>query len=77
MPKTAFTYRQLDERLRTLGFSVRTQKGKARIYRPSDGRQCHPPGRPLRSRSLAAPSGRGAALQEYDLESLEMDKTSR
>lgn len=33
MPKTTFTYHQLDERLRALGFTVHTQKGKARIYR--------------------------------------------
>lgn len=33
MPKTAFTYTQLDERLRALGFSARTLKGKARIYK--------------------------------------------
>jgi predicted RNA binding protein YcfA (HicA-like mRNA interferase family) len=30
--KTAFTYRDLDKRLRALGFTVHTQKGKARIY---------------------------------------------
>lgn len=33
MPKTVFTYGLLDERLRTLGFTAHTQKGKARIYR--------------------------------------------
>lgn len=33
MPKTAFTYGQLDERLRALGFSARTLKEKARIYK--------------------------------------------
>ncbi len=33
MPKTAFTYGLLDERLRALGFTAHTQKGKARIYR--------------------------------------------
>jgi len=33
MPKTTLTYGQLDERLRVLGFSARTQKGKARIYK--------------------------------------------
>lgn len=33
MPKAVFTYGRLDERLRNLGFTVRTQKGKARIYR--------------------------------------------
>ena len=33
MPKTILTYGQLDERLRVLGFSARTQKGKARIYK--------------------------------------------
>lgn len=33
MPKTAFTYGLLDEQLRALGFTVRIQKGKARIYR--------------------------------------------
>ncbi|HEY7428226.1 MAG TPA: hypothetical protein VH682_28590 [Gemmataceae bacterium] len=33
MPKAAFTYGLLDERLRALGFTARTQKGKARIYR--------------------------------------------
>ena len=32
MRKTAFTYGQLDEKLRALGFTVHTQKGKARIY---------------------------------------------
>jgi hypothetical protein len=32
MHKATFTYRQLDESLRALGFSVRTLKGKARIY---------------------------------------------
>lgn len=31
--KSTFTYGLLDERLRSLGFTVRTQKGKARIYR--------------------------------------------
>jgi predicted RNA binding protein YcfA (HicA-like mRNA interferase family) len=33
MPKVALTYGMLDQRLRTLGFTVRTQPGKARIYR--------------------------------------------
>lgn len=33
MPNAAFTYRRLDERPRALGFTVRRQKGKARIYR--------------------------------------------
>jgi predicted RNA binding protein YcfA (HicA-like mRNA interferase family) len=33
MRKAAFTYGLLDERLRNLGFTARTQKGKARIYR--------------------------------------------
>lgn len=33
MPKTAFTYSQLDERLRALGFTARIQKGKSRIYK--------------------------------------------
>lgn len=33
MPKTAFTYGVLDERLRALGFIVHIQKEKARIYR--------------------------------------------
>ena len=33
MPKTTFTYGLLDEGLRPLGFTARTQKGKARIYR--------------------------------------------
>jgi len=33
MGKTVFTYGRLDEGLRALGFSVRSQKGKARIYR--------------------------------------------
>ena len=33
MRKAAFTYGLLDERLRALGFTAHTQKGKARIYR--------------------------------------------
>jgi hypothetical protein len=33
MPKAALTYGLLDERLRALGFTARTQAGKARIYR--------------------------------------------
>jgi predicted RNA binding protein YcfA (HicA-like mRNA interferase family) len=33
MRKAAFTYGLLDERLRALGFTVRTLKGKARIYK--------------------------------------------
>jgi predicted RNA binding protein YcfA (HicA-like mRNA interferase family) len=33
MHKEALTYGLLDERLRALGFTARTQKGKARIYR--------------------------------------------
>lgn len=33
MPKIAFTYGLLDERLRALGFTAHTQKGKARIYK--------------------------------------------
>lgn len=33
MRNGAFTYGVLDERLRRLGFTARTQKGKARIYR--------------------------------------------
>jgi predicted RNA binding protein YcfA (HicA-like mRNA interferase family) len=33
MPEAAFTYGLLDERLRALGFTARTRKGKARIYR--------------------------------------------
>lgn len=32
MPKTAFTYRQMDEQLRALGFTAWTQKGKVRVY---------------------------------------------
>ena len=32
MPKTAFTYRQMDEQLRALGFNAWTWKGKARVY---------------------------------------------
>jgi hypothetical protein len=32
MLKTAFTYRQLDEQLRALGFTAWTWKGKARVY---------------------------------------------
>jgi hypothetical protein len=33
MRRAGFTYGLLDERLRALGFTVRTQQGKARIYR--------------------------------------------
>jgi hypothetical protein len=33
MRKAAFTYGLLDEKLRALGFTARSQKGKARIYR--------------------------------------------
>jgi predicted RNA binding protein YcfA (HicA-like mRNA interferase family) len=33
MHKAALTYRLLDERLRALGFTVYSQKGKARIYK--------------------------------------------
>lgn len=33
MGKPVFTYRLLDERLHTLGFTALTRKGKARIYR--------------------------------------------
>ena len=33
MTKATLTYRVLDERLRALGFTAHTQKGKARIYR--------------------------------------------
>jgi hypothetical protein len=32
MPKTALTYRQLDEQLRALGFTAQTLKGEARVY---------------------------------------------
>lgn len=32
MPKPAFNYGRLDERLRALGFTARTQRGKARIH---------------------------------------------
>jgi hypothetical protein len=31
--KTALTYGLLDEKLRVLGFAVRTEKGRARIYK--------------------------------------------
>jgi predicted RNA binding protein YcfA (HicA-like mRNA interferase family) len=33
MAKAVFTYGLLDKRLHALGFTSRTQKGKARIYR--------------------------------------------
>ena len=32
MRKTAFTYLQMDEQLRALGFTSRTWNGKARVY---------------------------------------------
>lgn len=34
--RAAFTYRHLDKRLQALGFTVHTQKGKARIYYHED-----------------------------------------
>lgn len=33
MRKPTFTYRDLDDRLRSLGFTAHTLKGKARVYR--------------------------------------------
>ena len=33
MPKAAFTYRQMDEWLRALGFTAWAQEGKARVYK--------------------------------------------
>ncbi len=79
MPNAAFTYRQLDARLRALGFSVRTQKGKARIYRHErTGASVILPDAPFDQEVLPHHLAVARhALQEYDLESLEMDKSSR
>jgi predicted RNA binding protein YcfA (HicA-like mRNA interferase family) len=49
MSKATFTYGDLDKRLRALGFTVRTLKGKARVYRHETGASVYLPDTPLES----------------------------
>ena len=73
MHKEALTYRRLDERLRALGFSVRTQKGKVRIYRHEQtGASVILPDAPFDQEVLPHHLAvTRHALREYDLADLE------
>jgi predicted RNA binding protein YcfA (HicA-like mRNA interferase family) len=77
MPKTAFTYRDLDERLRALGFSVHTQKGRARIYRHEQrGASVILPDAPFGEEVLPHHLAvTRHALKEYDMADLETAKS--
>jgi predicted RNA binding protein YcfA (HicA-like mRNA interferase family) len=77
MPKAAFTYHDLDERLRALGFSVHTQKGRARIYRHEQrGASVILPDAPFDEEVLPHHLAvTRHALQEYDMADLEMAKS--
>ena len=69
MPKAAATYADLDETLRSLGFTARTVEGKARIYRHPSGASVYLPDtaldRSVQSHHLELV---GAVLREYDID---------
>jgi predicted RNA binding protein YcfA (HicA-like mRNA interferase family) len=76
MQKAIFTYHDLDERLRALGFSVHIQKGRARIYRHEQrGASVILPDVPFDEEVLPHHLAvTRHALQEYDMADLEMAK---
>lgn len=75
MPKTAFTYGLLDEKLRTLGFTAHTQKGKARIYRHEEtGASIILPDAPLDNTVLPQHIAvTRHVLNEYDISGMDCD----
>ena len=79
MQKTTFTYLDLDERLRALGFSVHTLTGRARIYRHVQiGASVILPDAPFNDQVLPHHLAvTRHALQEYDMADLEMAKSVR